>query len=192
VFSAKISGPLYEGNFYKGYLPATDVVVWIEDDRGNYIKTVIVSKGVVNVAHAGIHAEHLPVWQKVSKVHSDATVAHDSLSYILPGFDGLTSASLKLKSPKDTTITVKWDFTDTFGNPVPEGIYRYYIETANIKKDSGQALIVLNETTAGSIVTRKRTVTASMPTKNIKAFTVNVIPIECDNISTDAVTYATK
>jgi flagellar hook assembly protein FlgD len=192
VLSAKISGPLYEGNFYKGYLPATDFVVWIEDDRGNYIKTVKISKGVVNVAHAGIHAEHLPVWQKTSKVHSDATVANDSLSYILSGFDGLTSASLKLKSPKDTTITVKWDFTDTNGNPVPEGVYKYCIETANIKKDSNLVIIILNETTSGNIVTRKRTVTASIPTKNIKSFTVNVVPIGTDNIKTDAVTSATK
>jgi hypothetical protein len=192
VFTAKISGPLYEGTFYKGYLPATDFAVWIEDEQGRFIKTIKISKGVVNVAHAGIHAEHLPTWQKSSKVYSDLTVANDSLSYILPGFDGITSASLKLKANTDTLFSLKWDFTDSAGIPVPEGVYRYCIETSNIRKNTALEVIVLSESTSGTITTRKRSFTVATTTRNIKQFNVSVVPFESDKVPVDAVTSATN
>ena len=104
VITAHITGPLYQGNFYKGYLPITDFVVWIEDENSRYIKTLQVSKGAVNVASSGVHAEHLPIWAKSANVKCDLKVAKDSLAYILPEFDGLTSASLKVKLSKDTIM----------------------------------------------------------------------------------------
>ena len=197
VITAHITGPLYQGNFYKGYLPITDFVVWIEDENSRYIKTLQVSKGAVNVASSGVHAEHLPIWAKSANVKCDLKVAKDSLAYILPEFDGLTSASLKVKLSKDTIMSIKWDFTDAKGNPVPEGTYYYCIESSNIKKDSSATpgtipVTILSESTRGKIVTRQRMTTDGVPTNNIKTLKVAVVPIGSVPISTDATTSATK
>jgi len=181
VITAHIKGPQYKGNFYKGFLPQTDYAFWIENSVGDYITTLRLSKGVVNVAKTGIHAGHLPVWQKITGTTSTATVADDSLAYILPQFDGLTSASLKVKPSADTVLSLLWDFTDTAGREVPEGEYYLCLETANIQKDSipGAAYVpakINSEKTSALINTRRRLTQPATATAGISALSVTVIP----------------
>jgi flagellar hook assembly protein FlgD len=188
---------LYKGNFYKGYKPITDFAVWIEDENHNYIKTLQISKGAVNVVSTGVHAEHLPTWLKSSKVKTDLKVANDSLAYVLPEFDGVTSASLKVSATKDTTIGLTWNFTDVSGKSVPEGTYYYCIEVSNIKKDSSAApgdipVTILSESTRGTIITRQRISSDGVSTNNIKSLKIAVAPLGSVSATTDATTSATK
>lgn len=198
VITAQIAGPVYAGNFYKGYLPLTDYAFWIEDADGNYIKTLRISKGAVNVAKTGIHANHLPDWQKATGTASDLKVANDSLSYVLPQYDGLTSASLKLKANFDTSLTLLWDFSDTNGTSVPEGEYYICLETANIKKDSipGSGYVpatILSETSRSLVNTRRRIVKQATASAAIKTLQVKVTPLNGTSaIEVDASSSATK
>ena len=196
VISATISGPVYQGSYYTGFKPATDYVFWIATKEGDYIKTLKISKGAVNVASTGIHAEHLPEWQEYTGVESDEKVEHDSLSYIFPAFDGLTSASLRLDGETDTTITLTWDFTDTAGNPVPDDEYYFCVETANLIKNGTPPEYVPAEINSemchAEVITRRRLIKKTTDTKHIKNLTVSILPLgSAPSLPTDGVTSAT-
>jgi len=196
LIQAQISGPVYQGNFYKNGLVQTDYAAWIEDENGNYIKTLRVSKGAVFIAKTGIHAEHLPTWKKVAGIQCTTKVAHDSLGYFLKGYDAISSASLKLSATKDTMLTLKWDFTDSTGKALPEGTYKFCIETASIRKDSATAtapskVIINAEHTSGVIVSRKEHAIAATATLNIKSLKANVSSLFSDTAHIDGVTSAT-
>lgn len=179
TITANFKGPLYAGNYYKGYLPATGYVLWIKDSNGNFVKTIHVTKGIVEVGVYGAHTDHLPEWEKSSGVSIDTTVAKKEDAFIPEEFDGITSASPTFGSAlADTTVTLVWDFTDESGTKVPKGTYSYHFEAGNISKDSvdtGESIVtVINETTSGTIQYGSGTATAANPTNNITSLTAQV------------------
>lgn len=80
--------------------------VWIEDERGNFVKTVYVSGFAGHVKAVQVT---LPLWGNSSNFETDAT----------------TAASIDLGNH-----VYIWDLKDTEGNTVPRGIYTVNIEVS--------------------------------------------------------------
>lgn len=176
------SGPLYKGNFYKGYLPATGFALWIEDAQGGFVKTLHVSKGMVEVGLFGAHTNHLPIWEAKSGVVIDTSVTDKSLAFIPEEFDGITSASPSFGTAlPDTTLSFSWDFTDASGSAVAPGTYTFHFEAGNITKDSVESgtppVTVFSETTAGTVVygVNNSSVIAGGATTSIGALTGTLV-----------------
>ena len=91
VIELYFNGPLYQGSFYQGSLPATDYAIWIEDADRNYVETLVVSPSIVSVGQYS-HVEHLPSWQKASGVTYEA-LQKEITEGVAPSFDAVTSAN---------------------------------------------------------------------------------------------------
>ncbi len=170
----RCDGPEYEGTYYTGYYPSTDWVIWIEDENGNFIKTINVSKGIVKIGKYGASTHHVPTWETSGNIKIEGTVADDSLAYVPTEFDGLTAASTNLTYLADTTIIATWDLTDADGNDVPDGTYYFCTETANLIKNGTSPEFVVptivSETTKGKVVTSSGKVTSALATEHIINF----------------------
>jgi hypothetical protein len=136
TITARVNGPLYQGNAYAGYKPMTDFAVWVENAAGKYINTVKVSKGSAKVGDYSAHEAHLPTWQASSSLDlnkvSNLPLDTNGIPVVL---DGLTAASLKCRAAADTTLNLVWNMKDTGDVAAPAGSYRLCIETANIIKN---------------------------------------------------------
>ena len=172
TISLKFNGPEYSGNFYKGYFPLTDWVIWIEDASRAYVKTLKINSGAVIYGEHGAHTNHLPQWEQS---WAGAITSADS-GNVPAEFDGITAASIDFSWADDTTRTARWDFTDSAGNEVREGTYYFCAEVANIVKDSVPGAGYVPETivaqkTCGSIYYKEGTVSAAVATENILSLT---------------------
>jgi hypothetical protein len=139
----KLNGPEYQGSFYKGFLPLSDYVFWIEDANRNYIKTIKVTPTAVKVDSVhGEHLSHLPAWMAASGL-TYADLQRETQDGIAPSFDAITSASISFA--QDTSaqnLTAEWDLTDKEGNKVESGVFHCCAEVANIIKNDSVSYTV--------------------------------------------------
>jgi hypothetical protein len=90
------------GNF----APRNIVAIWVEDDAGNFVKTLL--------AYAQQRKTHLNTWQAT-------TTEAGSPFNIVDAISGATRTS-------HATRTCTWDGTDFEGNPVADGPYTVWME----------------------------------------------------------------
>jgi len=160
VVTLRFSGPRYEGSFYKGYLPATDYAVWVEDGERRYIRTLGISRSVVSVGEHP-HLDHLPKWKAKSGLTYE-DLKEETSEGVAPSFDAVSRASVLFgEDLADTTLTFEWDLRDL------EGVYYFCAEVANISKDTAESYEVIHEATCGKLDTRSRTVVPAEPTEHI-------------------------
>ncbi len=168
-------GPVYKGNFYSpDYVPSTDWSVWIADAANNYVKTLKINIGLVKIIpDSASRANHLPTWLNCT---GDSINDSPDLGPVPARFDGITAASFLFDQwLADTTVSVTWDFTDTSGTTVPEGTYSYWVEVANLEKDSasndsGFTMKLLSENATGTVQYPSGNTTNGSPTANIQSF----------------------
>jgi hypothetical protein len=131
----RYSGPRYAGTFYSGFLPATDLVVWIETGSGEYVQTLSVTPEVVSVGSYS-HVEHLPAWQAstgLTYADLEADLEEGTQDGIARSFDGLTRASVLFEDEvADTTFRCEWDLGEAAGIKLKGTRFRYCAEAANI------------------------------------------------------------
>ena len=133
-----LNGPVFQGDGYpEGTNVPTDFAVWVEDESGEFVKTLQVTPTAVTVDTAhGSHIEHLAVWSEAAGV-TYADLAAETDDGVAPSYDGLTTASPNLMAgPAEQSFTVSWDLTDANGDDVEPGQYICVIESANISKNT--------------------------------------------------------
>lgn len=86
--------------------------VWIEDESGDYVKTLYVSKFT---GRGGFlrRQDSLVNWREKAEI----------TTYIPKDIDSVTSAT-----PKNGNKQIVWDLTDFKGNKVKQGVYLYKVE----------------------------------------------------------------
>lgn len=90
------------GNF----APKNIVAIWIEDDQGNFVKTLL--------AYAQTRKTHLNTWE------ANTTAAGSPFNVV----DAITGATRSSHG----TRTCTWNGTDVDGNVVPDGTYQIWME----------------------------------------------------------------
>lgn len=166
TITLRFSGPRYAGTFYPNFFPATDHAVWIEDAKGQYVKTLGISKSVVSVGDYS-HLGHLPTWTAKSGTTFEALQA-ETEEGVAPSFDAVSGASVYfLGDVTDSTLVFEWDLTDKAGERVSEGKFRFCAEVANITKDEATSYQVNNETTCGQMDLKEQSTTLADPTQHI-------------------------
>ncbi|TJX15888.1 DUF2271 domain-containing protein [Tissierella creatinini] len=86
--------------------------IWIEDSKGNFVRTVFATDFTKSGGYK-FRKESLPLW-----------VAKSGLANMeQPEIDAISGAT-----PGNGRLTYTWDGTDSKGNPVPAGAYRFYLE----------------------------------------------------------------
>ena len=184
LVSLTFNGPVYEGNWYSGYLPATDHAIWIEDENNSFVTTLQLNESIVKVGEHGAHLEHVPAWTAASGESDDSLSQRvDTANGVdIPlDYDGITAASVLFEGapPPDTTIEATWDLTDYTGAEVAAGTYRFCAEVANIQKDSAATNpppeYVISETCCGTVEVEDGPVTDASPTQSISSLTAEWI-----------------
>lgn len=188
--SLTFSGPVYEGSFYNGYLPATDHAIWIQDADGRYVTTLLLNESIVEMGTHGAHLSHVPTWTAVRGETDSALAARmDSTTRMPPEYDAVTGASVTFYNQakgdtdkvRDTTLVAEWDFADYTGATVEPGTYAFCAEVANIHKDSVDGVAfppdsIMAESCCGSVVVDGGPVTDASPTTaHIGALTAKII-----------------
>ena len=107
--SVKISYNLKKSNKIAG----NQIAVWIEDQSGNMIKTVFVTRFTASVGYLK-RGQALAEWVKKFDIKNKQKSEIDAVS-------GAT--------PRSGVVTHIWDCTDSSGNPVKDGKYNYIIES---------------------------------------------------------------
>ena len=87
--------------------------VWIEDEAGNYINTLFVTKFATTELSINERKDCVPVW--VSKAQPLSMAAEE--------LDGITMAT-----PDSGIVTRVWDLKDRQGNKVKPGTYVFILE----------------------------------------------------------------
>jgi len=132
------NGPRYQGDYYSAILQVTnDYAVWIENESGEYIKTLEITPSAVTVDsdHGSSHLEHLSSWCEASGTTYE-DLEEETADGVAPSFDGLTAASPYFADDTDIkTMTVYWDRKNQEGQTVLPGIYFCVIESANLIKE---------------------------------------------------------
>jgi hypothetical protein len=88
------------------YAPRNIVAIWIEDDQGNFVKTLL--------AYAQTRRTHLNTWE------ASTTAAGSPFNVV----DAITGAT----RPNHDTRTCSWNGTDVEGNVVSDGTYHLRME----------------------------------------------------------------
>lgn len=88
------------------YAPKHVVAIWIENDQGNFIKTLL--------AYAATRKTHLNTWQAST---NDAGTEYNTV-------DAITGAT----QYSHQTRVCSWDGTDYIGNEMPDGDYTVWME----------------------------------------------------------------
>lgn len=175
--SLTFKGPRYQGNFYSGFLPSSDMAIWVTNSSNHYIKTLKINVGAVKIGEHGSHTGHLPAWLTCT---GDSITESPDADSIPERYDGITGASYQLDEHNpDETVTATWDFTDTSGATVPEDTYYFYAEVANIQKDSsdndaGYTYSIRSESTSGTVTYPSGATVDATPTTNITSCTGTV------------------
>ncbi len=98
--------------FQRGGIASGQYAIWIEDAKGMLVRTIYATSFTVEGGYKVRH-ESIPTW--VAKAHpgemTDAQV------------DAVTGAT-----PQNGTQTYAWDGTDSNGNRVAPGTYRFFVE----------------------------------------------------------------
>ncbi len=100
--SVSVTTQTYNGH----YAPANCVAIWVEDNSGNFVKTLLV--------YAERYRTHLNTWQSST---SEAGSVYNST-------DAITGASPK----NHGTRTCSWNGTDFEGNEMADGTYKVWME----------------------------------------------------------------
>lgn len=171
--SLAFNGPQAQGTAWPefGLYAKTNWGIWIEDSDGNYIKTIKIDSGTVEVTGYPAHTEHLPAWLASSNMEYTGPNG-----YIPPELDGVTAASVLFGAVTDgiadTTISATWDFTDLNGSKVSEGTYYFHAEVANILKNTGDTTVaIVSQTASASVNYPSGATTDGTPTDNIISLT---------------------
>lgn len=93
-------------------MASNQFAVWIEDDTGEYIKTLYVTRFTAKGGWR-YRSNSIPLWVNVVQV---AKLSDKQI-------DSITSAT-----PSAGNLTYLWDCKDYNNNAVPAGKYRYYVE----------------------------------------------------------------
>ncbi|MBN2102941.1 hypothetical protein JW835_02770 [bacterium] len=169
------NGPRYEGDYYPPTLQVTsDYAIWIENDAGEFIKTLQITPVAVTVDSAqGSHIEHLPSWLEASGTTYE-DLEQETDDGVAPSFDGLTASSPYFADNTDIkTMTVYWDRKDAEGQTVLPGIYYCVLESANIIKAGDSASGTVTNFAIRSEIMRmeldlvNQTYQADPPTENL-------------------------
>ncbi len=86
--------------------------VWIENESGEYVKTLFVTKFTADIGYLE-RKDALPNWVEQSGIERGGP----------RDIDAVTGAT-----PSSGERSYTWNLTDQNGNPVPQGIYRYFVE----------------------------------------------------------------
>lgn len=184
----RFNGPTGRGDCYKAPgMPKTDYVVWIRNSQGAFVKTLLINEGVVKTsASAPANLSHLPTWRANSGETDSSLKAHldagNPTNKIPLTYDGITAASVKFRDAQtdtvtklaDTTVSARWDLTDKYGKPVPDGTYYFCAEVANINKTRGAGdcvstygLAVMSDSAKGSVAIKRGPISAAAPAGSI-------------------------
>ncbi|MDD4320260.1 MAG: DUF2271 domain-containing protein [Acidaminococcaceae bacterium] len=117
-------------NYLKqGGFGSNQFAVWIEDSKGNYIKTLGVTKFVATKGYK-TREMALANWVKIAK-RTDMNAQQ---------VEAITNAT-----PSTGMQTYEWNCTDAKGKPVEAGEYRYVVEATRYMEDydifSGKILV---------------------------------------------------
>jgi hypothetical protein len=91
-------------------IASNQIAVWIEDGQGRIVKTLYISRFTGKGGFKN-RPDSLSAWTAKAKPSSASE---------LDAFTGAT--------PKNGGVTYTWDCTDSKGNAVPAGTYRYVVE----------------------------------------------------------------
>jgi hypothetical protein len=89
--------------------------VWIEDSRGNYVRTIAATRYTATGGFAK-RPESIPIWVKVANWAKSSPFEVQAVS---------------MATPSTGQITVSWDCKDSQGKAVPAGSYVYKVEGTN-------------------------------------------------------------
>jgi hypothetical protein len=92
---------------------SNQIAVWIEDDKGNFVKTLFATDYMAKKKGFKARPMMCPEWVKAADLHNLAQAQIDAIS-------GPTQ--------KPGKVSLEWDCTDAKGNPVASGVYVYKIE----------------------------------------------------------------
>jgi hypothetical protein len=146
-----LNGPVYRGAFYQGYLPRTDVGIWIADANQNYVKTLKITPSIVSVGEYP-HISHLPTWAVCSGVtYEQLQQETGNEAGIAPSFEAVTFASPYFATEAAQTVSAVWDLTDRNGSRVSPGVYYLFAETANITKNDSVLVTIDAEHTSARL-----------------------------------------
>jgi hypothetical protein len=141
----RLNGPVYQGSFYKGYLPPTDCAIWIEDAARKYVKTVRITAEVVTVGQYS-HLSHLPSWTASSGMTDDQLRQQTGgLDGVSPVYDAMTQASPLATADSVKTVSGTWDLTDKTGRKIQPGVYYVHFEASNITKGDDAVVTIQSE-----------------------------------------------
>ncbi len=101
----------FDYNKQSGYA-SNQFAVWIEDAEGNFIKTLYATRFTAKGGYKD-RADALPVW----------VVQSNLASLEKPEIDAITSAT-----PKSGTLSYTWDMTNTNGDAIAPGEYKFFVE----------------------------------------------------------------
>jgi hypothetical protein len=94
-------------------IASDQLAVWIEDGQGKLVKTIFVTNFMAKRKGYISRPQCCPEWVKAADPAAMSAAQIDAIS-------GATQKAGK--------ITLKWDCTDSKGNPVPAGAYLYKVE----------------------------------------------------------------
>lgn len=96
----------------KGYA-TNQFAVWIENESGEYIKTIFVTKFTATKGYEK-RKDAIPTWVEKSNISDGSTQEIDTVTGSTP--------------KKSAYLVYVWDCKDKDGNEVPKGVYNYYVE----------------------------------------------------------------
>lgn len=96
----------------KGYA-TNQFAVWIENESGEYIKTIFVTKFTATKGYEK-RKDAIPTWVEKSNISDGSTREIDAVTGSTP--------------KKSAYLVYVWDCKDKDGNEVPKGVYNYYVE----------------------------------------------------------------
>lgn len=111
-------------NYQKQAGPGSNqYAVWIENDKGNVVKTLFVTSFTTKARARGnaqpqrgyvLRPTCVPTWVKASKASEKTDQQLDAVTGATPQASGVQ--------------TFTWDFTDQQGKAVPQGTYKVFVE----------------------------------------------------------------
>ena len=167
----KLSGPMYQGTFYTGFLPRTDYGIWVVDADQKYVKTLKITTEAVSVGQYQ-HCDHLPAWMASSGItYAQLQQETGGQEGVAPSFDAISNASPYFAADSVQIFTCTWDLTDRNGAQVKSGTYLVFAEAANITKSDPVVYTIDAEHTSARIDLVRGTIESAASTANIRSLT---------------------